>query len=343
MKKPRGRTFYISSILFGTSFCYSSPAAAQIIPRAPAADHPATVQLLSQPGDARLRGTYKLGPDDVITVQGIDAEEFNGKPIRLDMNGQIHLPMGGTVDALGMTVPELEKEISQRLSDYYKHPDFVVNVVEFHSQPVSVLGAVKTPGIYQVQGQKTLVEMLAAAGGVRDDAGYTVGIKRRGDCPFQLPNAVVDEKNKTSSATIVMKSVVNSAVPVEDVPVCPHDEISVPLADIVYVVGEVHKAGGFVLKQNSRITALTALSMAEGQSHTASLQNARILRKQNGSAQVTQVPVDLAKIMNGKKDDVLLEPDDVLVIPNSLSKNAALRALEMGIQVGTGLVLWRGF
>jgi polysaccharide biosynthesis/export protein len=341
MNMLRSRTIYIPSILLGASFCYPSPAGAQVISRTPAADHPATVQVVSpQPAD---RTTYTLGPDDVITIQGIDAEEFNGKPIRLDMNGQIHLPLGGTIEAKGMTVPALEKEISQRLSDYYRHPDFVVNVVEFHSQPVSVLGAVKTPGIYQVQGRKTLVEMLAMAGGIREDAGYSIGIKRHGDCEYRLPNAVVDETNKLSSATIVMKSVVNSPVPAEDVPICAHDEISVPLADLVYVVGEVHKAGGFVVKQNSRITALTALSMAEGQSRTASLQNARILRKQTGSAQVTQVPVDLAKIMNGKKDDVILEPDDVLVIPNSLSKNAGLRALEMGIQLGTGLVLWRGF
>jgi len=303
----------------------------------------AGVKVVSPGAPQSLPGNYVLGPDDVVSIQGIGAEEFNAKPMRIGTDGEVHLPIGGTIQASGLTVQAFEKEVSQRLSEFYRHPDFVVNVVEVHSQPVSVIGAVRNPGIYQAQGRKTLVELLAMAGGVRDDAGYLITVKRRSECPFTLPNAVMDETTHTSSTTIVLNTVGNSAALSQDIPVCGNDLISVPVADLVYVVGEVHKAGGFVLKQNDRITALTALSMAEGGAHTAALQNARILRKQKGSTQVTQVPVDLKQIIAGKKDDVYLQPDDVLVIPNSLSKNVAIRSIEMGLQIGTGLIIWRGF
>src|SRR5215469_13980265 len=106
-------------------------------------------------------GDYVLGPEDQITLQTLHAEELANKPLRIDLNGDLVVPMLGRVHAGGRTVRELELELKERLSKYVVDPDVGVTVMEFRSQPVSVLGAVNNPGVHQVQGRKTLAEMLS--------------------------------------------------------------------------------------------------------------------------------------------------------------------------------------
>src|SRR6266436_6897609 len=108
---------------------------------------------------------YVLGPGDQIAIRAANLEEISDKPITIDTGGYIRLPLAGRIHAAGMTIVQLETEITQRLKTYVLRPDVSVAVSEFHSQPVSVIGSVRTPGVQQVQGRKTLVEMLSMAGG----------------------------------------------------------------------------------------------------------------------------------------------------------------------------------
>ena len=103
--------------------------------------------------------------------------DITDKPIRIDTDGYIKLPMVGRVQASGLTPEQLEVEIIKRLKVYLEEPDVAVSVSEFHSQPVSVIGAVGTPGVHQLQGRKTLVEIIALAGGLRPDAAPKAKIK----------------------------------------------------------------------------------------------------------------------------------------------------------------------
>ncbi len=120
---------------------------------------------------------YILGPGDQITIRVVNFEEINDKPIAIDLSGCIHLPMVGQIPVSGLTIEQVGSEISKRLETYVKHPDVSVSVAEFRSQPVSVIGAVKNPGVQQVQGQKTLLEMLSLAGGLDSTtAGSTLKI-----------------------------------------------------------------------------------------------------------------------------------------------------------------------
>src|SRR5690242_4618881 len=108
-------------------------------------------------GGEDVRATYILGPDDQIAIRALDAEEISDKPVRIDMSGYIHLPMIGRLKAAGLTAEQLEKTVNERLKTYLVEPDASVFIVEFHSQPVSVVGAVKNPGVIQLQGHKRLV------------------------------------------------------------------------------------------------------------------------------------------------------------------------------------------
>src|SRR3989442_8845489 len=117
---------------------------------------------------------YILGPGDQITVRVTNLEEINDKPFLIDTSGYVRIPMAGRIKVAGMTVAQVETEVTSRLKQYVKRPDVAVSVAEFHSQPVSVIGSVRTPGVQQVQGGKTLVEMLSLAGGLDPNAGATL-------------------------------------------------------------------------------------------------------------------------------------------------------------------------
>jgi len=91
---------------------------------------------------------YVLGPEDQITIQAPDVEEISGKPVRIDLRGNISLPLIGRIEAGGLTAEQLEVQIKDRFKRYLRHPDISVSITEFRSQPVLVLGAVQSPGIH---------------------------------------------------------------------------------------------------------------------------------------------------------------------------------------------------
>jgi polysaccharide biosynthesis/export protein len=286
--------------------------------------------------------TYLLGPDDQLDISGPELTEIAGKPVRVDGQGDIQIPLAGRVHVGGLTVQQTEEKLNMALRTYIREPQVIVNVVEVRSQPVSVLGAVNSPGVHQVQGRKTLLEMLALAGGVRPDAGYSVRITRElewGCIP--LPNSQLVATGQFSVAELNLKEIMEAKNPEQNIQIFPHDVISVPKAEMVYVIGEVRRSGGFVLGEHQSISVLQALSLAEGLNGGADTRHARILRLKRDADQREELPVDVKDVLSGKKPDVPLQGDDILFIPGSTGKKAALRALEAAVQTGTGLAIWR--
>lgn len=190
----------------------------------------------------RLRSVYALGPDDQITLLALDADEISNKPFRINPSGYVTLPMLGPVQAAGLTVEQLEAELTKRLKTYVQDAHVSVTITEFRSQPVSVIGAVKLPGVVQLQGRKTLLEMLSLAGGMREDAGYSVKITRSAEWgQIPLPDAQKDPTGKFTVGEVPLKEILDARHPEKNILIRPNDVISVPRADIVYVIGEVPK------------------------------------------------------------------------------------------------------
>jgi polysaccharide export outer membrane protein len=290
----------------------------------------------------QVNSSYILGPGDQISFRVVDLEEITDKPISVDLIGYVRLPMVGRIKVAGLTIAQLEAGLAKQLEVYLLHPDVSVSIVEFRSQPVPVIGAVKTPGVQQVQGRKTLLEVLSLAGGLDTTAGSTLKITRRvewGRIP--LAGATDDPTGQFSVAEVSVKSIMEARNPEENILVKPYDVISVPRAETIYVIGQVLKSGGFVLNDREKVTVLQALSMAGGLDRMAQAQNARILRRQEGDSNRTEIAVDLTRILSGKVPDVPMESEDILFVPNSLPKRAAIRALETAVQMGTGIVIFR--
>lgn len=310
-------------------------AAGQVNLESPA-DHPRTKC------DGQMRSTYLLGPDDEVEISGPELDEKATKESRIDGDGNLQVPLIGRVHVAGMTVRQSEQELNKLLSAYIRHPEIAVNLKELRSQPVSIVGAVNAPGVHQVQGQKTLLEMISLAGGIRPDAGYRVRITRRlewGCLP--LPNAEFDAAGESSVGEVNLKDILEAKRPEENIPILPRDVISVPKAEMVYVIGDVKRSGGFVLAQHESMSVLQALSLAEGLNGTADTRHARILRLNANSDQRVEIAVNVKDILNGKSGDVSLLGDDILFIPGSIGKKTTLRAIEAAIQTGSGLAIWR--
>jgi polysaccharide biosynthesis/export protein len=288
------------------------------------------------------QSAYVLGPEDQVVIRVLEADEISDKPVRVDASGYIPLLMIGRVRAAGLTVEELEKSIAKRLEAHLRTPQVSVSVMEFSSQPVSVIGSVNNPGVHQLQGRKTLVEILSLAGGLKPDAGPLVKITRPvqwGKIP--LPQAVVDASGQYAVADVALKDLVEANSPQENILIRPHDVLSVPRARMVYVVGNVGKPGGFILDGQETITVLKALSLAQGLGKEAAPQKAKVIHPAIDGGKALESAVPLNKILQGTSPDLPLQAEDILFVPGSAPKKVAARAVEAAIQAGTGIAIFR--
>ena len=285
---------------------------------------------------------YVLGAGDQIVLHVVDMEEISDKPIRIDPNGYVDLPLAGRLQASGLTVEQFKANVAAKLSKYIDSPQVSVNLTDNQSRPVSVVGEVTSPGVHQLPGPKRLIEVISLAGGVRPDAGSRVIITREqrwGTLP--IANAKTDLATGVSTATISLNALMNSQNPVDNIEVQPNDIISIPKAETVYVVGNVRKAGGFQLSSHESITLLQAVTLAEGMDRDAKGSGARILRPKPGNdGNPQEIPVDLTAILAGKSPDVPLFGNDIVFVPNSKLK-AAGRTLNAIALVASGAALYR--
>ena len=286
---------------------------------------------------------YVLGPEDQISFHVVDLEDISDKPVRIDPNGFIDLALVGRLHVAGLSVEELRSLLAQKLAKYIVAPQITVSILDYHSQPVSVVGAVTNSGIHQLQGQRRVVDLITMAGGLRSDAGAQLQITRQMKWgPLPLPGVHVDSSGEYSTAEIPVAKLMAGQDPTENIVVRPNDVISIPQTSVVYVLGQVRKAGGFPLNSHDSISLVRALTMAEGLDRNAMPKKARIMRAAAGDSAKAdeQQLVNVQDILAGKAQDVQLHANDVLFIPNNAAGSAAKRAAEAAIQIATGVVIY---
>jgi polysaccharide export outer membrane protein len=220
-----------------------------------------------------------------------------------------------------------------------QEPDIQINVVSFHIETVSVMGSVGTSGIYPIKGRMDLIEAISAAGGVRGDAGPTLVLTRQG---VYGPIPHLGARQLLTGESVVeidLHDLMQGQNTADNIPVKPHDVISVPAAQLVYVVGQVRRSGGFPLAGRPSLTAVQALGLAEWLDPRAAPKRVRILRR-GGAGGDQQIPVDVKAILAGKQEDIVLRPNDILYVPSDAVKTITNRTIEAAIQIGTGLAIF---
>ena len=319
----------------------------------------------SQPHD------YIIGPGDVLELEVFDVKELS-RDVRVSQTGSIGIPLIPVrLQVSGLTETQAQQKIAEVLeaNGLVSHPEVSINVKERRSKPITVVGAVSHAMVYQADGPVTLLEVLAQAGGIASDAGDTVIVTRpvrsafspESDTASSEPPAIGPEgappvisqpatpstpspdtrPHPTNAITINLNELVENGDATNNIPLQAGDIVTVPHAGIVYVMGAVNKPGGFVLANDrGQMSTLKILALAGGLNHTAKSDHAVIIRKDSQGKQ-HEVTVDLKKVQKRETEDVLLQPSDVLYVPDSGAKQALIRAAEFGLALGGAVALYR--
>jgi len=291
------------------------------------------------------QGDTVIGGGDLLQIQVFDVPDMS-RDVRVSDSGYFSLPLvPARIRASGLTTFQLEEKLVELLqvNGLVSNPHVTVFVKETRSRPISVIGAVRRPLVYQAMRETTLLEVLSQAEGLLPDAGSVVVVTR---APAPQADSAAATGTEASagpeSVTIALKDLLESGDPKFNIPLYGGDVVSVPRAGVVYVVGAVGRPGGYTLKSDAEtMTALKAVALAEGFKDTARPGDALVIRRDADSGKEREFPVDLRKILARQAEDFHLQPDDILFVPDSLSKRALRRTAEAIIQITTGLVIFR--
>jgi len=341
---------------------------------------------------------YTIGNGDLLSVVVFDVPELT-RDLRVSRAGTIALPLvPARLHVAGLTEMQARQAIADVLeaNGLVSHPQVEVTARERRSRPITLVGAVQHPMVYQADSDVTLLEVLASAGGIANDAGDTIIVTRPRAALF-IPiagsepivesapgttssaseaTAISDDKEQPSPASspafpsatqmeqtpagaadsntqtqtpaplsniisINLNELLEKGDMQNNIPLQPGDVVTVPHGGIVYVLGAVTRPGGFVLANDrTPMTTLKILALAGGQTRTAKLDHAFIVRKDNQGKQ-TATEVDLKKIIHLQEEDLPVRASDILYVPDSKTKAALYQALQIGVAVATGALLYR--
>lgn len=278
------------------------------------------------PGNPDL--SERLGDNDVVGISVYDSPELS-RSIRIDSQGNIRLPMvQQSIHAAGLAPSELENAISSALVDEHImiHPVVSISVVEYHSKPITIAGAVHSPMTFQAPGPITLLDAITRAGGISENAGSEILVSH----PSAADSSIV------LTDRIGIHALLNGSNPAANTLLMGGENIRVPEAGRIFVVGNVKRPGPFLITDDSESSILKALSIAGGldsfSSHTA-----YIYRIDGSTGHKNEIPVNVHRIMARKSPDVPLFANDMLYVPNATGARVSAKTLEItgGIGIAT--------
>ncbi|HEV2101440.1 MAG TPA: polysaccharide biosynthesis/export family protein [Candidatus Acidoferrum sp.] len=386
--------------------CLSAPFAARAQQNVSVGETPQQVndriRTLTMGAKSSAPHDYVIGSGDLLDISVFDVPELS-KEVRVSQAGTINIPLVPVrLRVAGLSETQTEEKIAEVLeaNGLVSHPEVGVAVKEHRSQPITVVGAVAHPMVYQADRDVTLLEVLAEAGGIANDAGDTVIVTRhrvfsmlevanpqtnsgtaapgsgepppldpmasrppaqqtpvaspktppfpaaeelaRVTSPAASSEASAGQENpEATSITINLNELLETGDTRNNILLHAGDVVTVPHAGIVYVLGAVTRPGGFVVSNDrTQLTTLKVLSLAGGLTNIAKTQHAVIIRKDDTGKQ-TETPVDLKKVMNRQSEDITMRPSDILFVPDDRTKQAVLKAAELGLAIGTAVAVFR--
>lgn len=314
---------------------------------------------------ASIDEDYRIGPNDVLEIEIEDAPELSGLR-RVNAQGTFLMPYLGRLAVKGKTPEDVAQIITEGLDKRYLfNPRVNVVVKQYNSRSFFIQGSVRNPGVYQIEGRPTLLELLTVAGGLANDHASTVFIIRRlkrteavtpednesveptnastSTSPrprYSLPKemkhvtapAATDSSDEMPQYTLIKKNLVgllrgNFS---QNFFLEPGDIVNIPQTEMFFVAGEVAAPGSFALKEGTSLRQ--AIALAQGPTFKAAANRTVIFRENPENGQRQEIQIDLNAVMSGKANDYPIQANDIIIIPNSKMKSIAapmLNALGM--------------
>ena len=269
---------------------------------------------------------YRIGPGDLLGITTLDYPQLSSDAIRVDSRGMILLPLiQGEVEAACRTEGELAQEVTKRYLKYIREPQVKVFVREYESQNVAVIGAVNSPGRFQLHRRVRLLELLAFVGGPSSQAGRSIQIFHAGSTVAceGTPDNTNDDTSVEQLVTLNLNGTLRgeeSANPY----VAAGDIVTVPEAEQYFIMGNVAKPAAYPLREKMSITQ--AIILAGGTLPETNTNRIRILRQRPGGAGREEMIVDLKLAMKTGSGEMFLEPNDIIEVPKKGGLGLALKS-----------------
>jgi polysaccharide export outer membrane protein len=273
----------------------------------------------------------KIGPDDLLSVGVYDTPALSGT-LRVESDGNLRMPMiKQPIQAAGLYPAALEKEITTALigEGLVLDPVVRVSVLEYRSRPITIVGAVRSPTTFQETGTLTLLDAISRAGGLSENAGAEILVSHQSSSGPSGQTSNLVQK-------IPVRALINGTDPSLNLRLQGGEEIRVPEAGRVFVMGNVKKPGAFPITDGGDSSVLKAMALCEGMNDFSG-HIAYIYRPEVGAAGRSEIPIELKKIMDRKSPDVALQANDILYVPNATGRKASVKFLEASIGIAAGL------
>ena len=304
-------------------------------PNLPIPTEPLPAEAAAKAAAFNLPG-QRVGPGDLLSISVANCPELT-RNFRVSADGTLSLPLlKQRIKVAGKDPDEIEADIAGALvkDEVLVRPVVSASVVEYRSVPVSVLGAVKLPITFQAVGNMTLLDALTKAEGLAPDAGSEILVSKAGPA---------GSGDQTLVQRIPVHALIDEADPSMNIRLYGGEEVRVPLAGRVYVLGNVKKSGAFPIQDNNDATVLKVIALSEGLLPYSN-KEAYIYRREAGKQNRDEIPIELAKIMNRKSPDVHLQQNDILFIPDNKGRKLTAQTIDriasFGSATATGLVVW---
>lgn len=264
-------------------------------------------------------GDYTVGGYDVLNIMVYEEEDLTRESVRISADGSISFPLIGRLKVDGLTSSEIGKEIALKLAEgeYLLNAHVSVMVTEYNSKQFLVLGSARNPGSYPLQANERILDGLSKAGGVRKEregwAEPEGGGNRAMLIRTQNPNTMQEQKIVIN---IDLAGLLKGRDQISNIYLMDKDVLFIPSAEHFYIIGQVNKPGSYTIP-DKEITLVEAISIAGGFTPIASRNKTRIIRVEDGIGKVIVVRVDAITEAGKKIEDVIIQADDVIVVPES--------------------------
>jgi polysaccharide export outer membrane protein len=251
---------------------------------------------------------YKIGAQDLLEITVFELPELN-QTVRVSEDGSISIPLLGRVDIEGLTKDDLEKKLASLLEEkYLKKARVTIFIREYQSKRAAIIGAVTKPGIYELIGRMTVLQLISKAGGLTDRASNEMFVLR------EATNGV------RARIAIDLDDLINNGNQKLDIPLQANDTVNIPIDQMIniFVFGEVRNPGALQVKMSKKTTLLQAIAQAGGPTEGAARSRITIKRKDKKTGKEIKIKVNMKDIIKGKRPDIELKEGDVVFVPESI-------------------------